>query len=233
MLNLDPKILVETLVKYYNFRLDNCRVVRYSRELTSFEFLILLILSQNTNDNLAERAFQNLASRLGRPLSPSVILSAGEDMIIECIKISGMYRRKCETMINLARDLTNIGENFLDTAPVSDVRTFLLNIRGLGRKTTDVFLLFKRKVPTFPVDTHIRRVCTRLGLSRRGDYDEISSAFLKSYGDDWLGLAVAHLVLILHGRTLCKALKPICNNCPLSSVCCFYKERSLSSYKRL
>ncbi len=233
MLRLDLRTIIDKLVTFYNFDIENCKVVKYSKELTCFEFLVLSILSQNTNDELAERAFWNLVNELGRPLTPATVLSAGEEVIIRCIRVSGMYKRKCETIMNLASALIKVGEDFLSKAPVEEVRNFLMNIKGLGKKTVDVFLLFKRMVPTFPVDTHIRRICVRLGLSRRGDYDEISSIFLSCYDGDWRGLAEAHLVLIMHGRTLCKALKPICNKCPLVSICCFYKERSSSSYKRL
>ncbi len=230
---LDLRQIIQELISFYNFKLENCKVVQYAKTLTSLEFLILSILSQNTNDELAERAFLNLVNKLGRPITAQKIIDTPRDVLVDCIRVSGMYNRKCDTIYELSRVLNEVGESVLDEMEVSSLKKLLLSIRGLGKKTVDVFLLFKRQVPTFPVDTHIKRICKRLGIVSVDDYDLISSKFTKVFGNDWRELACAHLVLIHHGRETCRALKPICDRCPLNIVCCFYKERSLCSYKRL
>ncbi len=216
--------IVETLCNYYNFNLEKCEIYRLSRELTSYEFLILTILSQNTSDKLAKKAFLNLVDRLGKPLDPGKIIQRYED-VLECIKISGMYNRKLEAIMNLSRFVIEKGIDILDREVPTKLRTTLLELRGIGKKSVDVFLLFKRVFPTFPVDTHIRRVCSRLGICRVAEYDEIASIFLKEFCNNVRSLMIAHLVLILHGRELCKSRRPRCHKCPISNICVFCSVR--------
>ncbi len=225
--------IIERLVSFYSFKLDQSPIYRLARELTSYEFLILTILSQNTSDRLAKRAFDNLTSRIGRPLDPYKIVN-NPDIVIECIKVSGMYRRKYETIRRLSFLVIEKGQEFLDNDdPITVMRT-LLSIEGLGRKSVDVFLLFRRYYPVFPVDTHIRRISSRIPLvTGRADYDNISRAFLEEFRDDVNMLMTAHLVLIRHGREICRALSPRCHNCPLMSICEHARSREILQNKRL
>ncbi len=224
--------VIERLVRYYKFSIEECQIYRLSRELTPYEFLILIILSQNTSDKLAKKAFNNLTLRFGRPLDPVKILEKPDD-VIECIKVSGMYRRKYETIRNLSNLVLQKGQEFLDNDDPSTVRRILLSIDGLGRKSVDVFLLFRRFYPTFPVDTHIRRISSRIPLVEKADYDTISNAFIREFNNDVRMLMIAHLVLIRHGRELCKALSPRCSMCPLADICEYARSREILQNKRL
>ena len=215
--------IVSLLIEHYKFNPQNTRPYKLAQELTHFEFLVLTILNQNTSDVLADRAFQSICSTCGRPLTPTAILSLGEHRLIELVKVSGMYRRKVSTILDLSSKLLSVGgEQFLALRPISEVYTFLKSVKGLGEKSIDVFLLFKRDYPTFPIDTHIRRVCERLGIKECSDYVKLRSLFLSELGRDVELLRAAHLVLIHHGRVTCKAVSPRCGSCPINVYCRFY-----------
>ena len=93
-----------------------------------------------------------------------------------------------------------------------------MELPGVGPKTADVVLLFSANQLTIPVDTHVNRVSKRLGLAPvKGDYEEVRLS-LQSFFNPKDYLAV-HLLLIAHGRTYCKAIKPRCTNCPVNTYC--------------
>ncbi len=220
---------MNTLVRYYNFRLENTRPCRLARELTCFEFLVLTILNQNTSDVLADKALRNLWTRFGRPLIPEVLANCDLNELADLIRVSGMYRRKAGTIVSLARSLLSMGgEDYLKIAPVSEIVNLLRSVKGLGEKSIDVFLLFKRDYPTFPIDTHIRRVCSRLGLSESSSYLRLREYFVRQLGPDVSLLRLAHLVLIHHGRAVCRASSPKCDSCPINVQCRFFLRRRRS-----
>ncbi|NPA99756.1 MAG: hypothetical protein GXO10_00080 [Crenarchaeota archaeon] len=224
--------IINRLVRYHKFRIDESPIYVLSRELTPYELLILIVLSQNTSDRLAKRAFDNLISRFGRPLDPLKIIE-NPDEVISCIRISGMYRRKYETIRRISKLVLEKGQSFLDNEDPHVIRNILLSIEGLGRKSVDVFLLFRRMYPTFPVDTHIRRISSRIPLVEKVDYDSISSLFIRELDNDVKMLMTAHLVLIKHGREICKALYPRCDMCPLVDICEYARSRRILQNKRL
>ena len=95
----------------------------------------------------------------------------------------------------------------------------LTSLAGVGRKTANVVLGNAFGVPALAVDTHVKRVAARLGLTALKDPDKIESE-LTSIIDKERWTAATHL-LILHGRRCCKARKPLCGECPLCSLCDF------------
>lgn len=102
--------------------------------------------------------------------------------------------------------------------PLEEARKALMELPGVGPKTADVVLLFSANQPTIPVDTHVNRVSKRLGLApAKGSYEEVRLS-LQSLFEPKDYLAV-HLLLIAHGRTYCKAIKPRCANCPVNAYC--------------
>ncbi|NPA70634.1 MAG: hypothetical protein GXO26_07480 [Crenarchaeota archaeon] len=224
--------IINRLISYYKFRVEDSPIYKLSRELTPYEFLILIVLSQNTSDKLAKRAFDNLVSRFGRPLDPVKIVKNPND-VIECIRVSGMYKRKYETIRNISDLVIERGQDFLDNEDPSTIRRILLSIDGLGRKSVDVFLLFRRFYPTFPVDTHIRRISSRIPLVEKVDYDSISNTFIREFNNDVKMLMTAHLVLIKHGREVCRALSPRCGICPIVDMCEYARSREILQNKRL
>jgi len=186
-----------------------------------FEFLIGVILSQNTSDRNAMKAFENLREKLGR-ITPHGIIEAGAERVSEWIKPAGMHRIRSQVILELARIFSNEGfeKNLIELIGKSDTdssRKILLEFPGIGDKTADVTLLMFFGKPVFPVDTHIRRITKRLGYVEGGRYVEISRFWATNTSpQNYLTL---HLLLITHGRRVCRAVKPQCINCPLLEYC--------------
>ena len=212
------------LVKFYrdfNYR----TFVNRLRKFTPFQFLVLSILSQNTNDKLAYKAFQNLLNEV-KELTIDNILKIDRNKIIECIKISGMYVRKTETILDLAKFLSKFNsDEILARLPCNEIEKLLSNVRGLGYKTIDVFLLLYRNCPTFPIDTHIKRIFSRLGLFNSNSYPMIRNIVIYCFKSNVDKLIQLHLILIHHGRNVCKAVKPICEMCVIKKYCKYYNLR--------
>jgi len=108
--------------------------------------------------------------------------------------------------------------SWMADAPLGQARDYLCELPGVGRKTAACVLLFSYGRHDVPVDTHVHRVGTRLGLFREGaSLDECHDEMLRlSKGADALE---AHVALIRHGRRLCTARGPSCRECPLLRVC--------------
>ncbi len=93
-----------------------------------------------------------------------------------------------------------------------------MRMPGIGPKTADIVLLFSAGKPVIPVDTHVNRVSKRLGLAPdNGGYEEVRESLQSLYEPkDYFSV---HMLLIAHGRRVCKALKPECWRCPLPHLC--------------
>ena len=93
-----------------------------------------------------------------------------------------------------------------------------MEMPGIGPKTADVVLLFSANQPTIPVDTHVNRVAKRLGLApANGEYEAVRLSLQRLFNQkDYLNV---HLLLIAHGRKYCKAIHPLCMECPLNNYC--------------
>jgi len=117
---------------------------------------------------------------------------------------------------------------WLADAPLGEARDWLCTLPGVGRKTAACVLLFSFGRHDVPVDTHVYRVCTRLGVFRPG-------APLEEAHDEMLRLTgpgdayEVHMALIRHGRRICHARKPRCRECPLLRMCPFGREHLRAS----
>lgn len=184
-----------------------------------FRTLIVTIISQNTNDRNTEKAFENLSKKFR--IDPETLANARVIEIEKSIEVAGLYRNKSKVIKQVSQIiLTNYHGNMKQmlSLPLEDARRQLLQLPGVGPKTADVVLLFSAGKPTIPIDTHVNRVSKRLGLTPEdGDY-EIVRTTLQSLYDPSDYLAV-HILLILHGRRYCRARMPLCEECPVSSLC--------------
>ncbi len=213
------KEMIDLLEKH--FKVSDEEFIAYylcRRGYNPFEVLISIIISQNTRDDLALIAFNNLKGVLG-DITPNSVLNTPINVIEESLKVAGLYRRKARVIVECAK---NVGElrsyADLNSLPTNDVRELLLSIKGIGYKTVDVFMLMCRGEKVFPIDTHIRRVLRRLGIVGRGDdylrmQDIVHSLLPPDY------YLKAHILLIELGRKYCKARKALCSKCPLSNLC--------------
>jgi len=186
-----------------------------------FEMAVAVVLSQNTSDRNAFKAYDQLKRRLGE-VTPEAVLQLSEDELAELIKPAGMYRVRAKNIRALAEAFIRYGvtpEKLVEMGPV-EARKFLLSLPGVGEKTADVILV-NLGLPAFPVDTHIRRIAKRWNVG--DNYGEISRRFMEVVPPEkYLEM---HLKLIQFGRDICTARAPKCHICPIGSKCPSYTSR--------
>ena len=150
--------------------------------------------------------------------TPEKMVALGEEKLIGHIKTIGLYRNKAKNVIALSKMIL---EEFDGQVP--QTRQELERLPGVGRKTANVVLNVAYGQPTIAVDTHIFRVSNRTGLAPGKDVLAVELALEKRVPEAFL--QHAHHWLILHGRYICKARKPLCVRCEVADVCNF-KEKS-------
>jgi endonuclease-3 len=174
-----------------------------------FQLLIAVILSAQATDISVNRATKALFEIAPTPQAMYALGLAGLKSYIKSI---GLYNSKAEHIMETCRILI---AQFDSEVPRS--RLELESLPGVGRKTANVILNTAFGEPTIAVDTHIFRVAQRLGLARGKTPLAIEQQLLKNiplkYQQD------AHHWLILHGRYICKARQPLCQNCFLADLC--------------
>ncbi|ABN70462.1 HhH-GPD family protein [Staphylothermus marinus F1] len=215
--------IISILRKHYKLNLKEF-IAPNIRDKSLFEYIIGVMLSQNTSDKNAIRAYLNLKKIYGE-ITPEKILSTSIEKLVEALKPAGMYNQRAQRIVELAKIFTerNVKEELrklVEEGKLREARKYLVNLPGVGLKTADVVLLMYYKQPVFPVDTHIRRVSKRLGYIEKDNYETISRWWMKQLKpNEYLE---AHLLLITHGRKTCKARKPLCDKCPINKYCKYY-----------
>ena len=181
--------------------------------------LVYTILSQHTSDINSERAFNNLMDTFG---TVEAIANAPVEDIEDAIRMGGLAKVKApriKTVLQqIAEELGSFDLSFLGEMPLSEAKTWLRALPGVGPKTAAIILCFSLGMPAMPVDTHIYRVSKRLGL--------IGQKVTADQAHDILEPMVAsedvfafHMYLIRHGRQVCKAPRPRCDDCALAWGC--------------
>jgi endonuclease-3 len=178
--------------------------------------LILTVLSQSTNDRNRDVAFLRLRARF--PDWTAVREAPVED-VEAAIRPGGISKVKSERIQAILRALDDPPSlDHLERLDVEAARAELCALPGVGRKTAACVLLFSFGMPDVPVDTHVSRVGTRLGLFRPG-------APFEELHDDMLAITPRgqelelHVNLLRHGRRTCHAQRPQCPVCPLRRMC--------------
>jgi len=182
--------------------------------------LVLTVLSQNTSDTNSGRSYQSLVARFP---NWDAVVAAPVSAIEESIRVGGLARTKAPRLQALLVELRKrLGDDWdasrLRTLPLADAKVWLKSLPGVGPKTAACVLLFALKRPALPVDTHVHRVSQRLGLISEKTGAEVAHALLESQLT--LGQVYPfHVALIRHGRRVCKAGRPLCEQCVLSDRC--------------
>ena len=212
--------IYERLRRRYSVRLEEFVAPRL-RGVSLYEFIVAVMLSQNTSDENAWRAYVNLKKELGS-VTPESVLKLSEGELAELIKPAGMQNQRAARIRELARaflstDVDAALKSLLSSGKLEEARSMLMEMPGVGPKTADVALLMYYGAPTFPVDTHIARITRRLGYVEKGNYEAVRKFWMENTSPElYLPL---HLLLIAHGRETCKAGKPLCGNCVIRSFC--------------
>jgi endonuclease III len=189
--------------------------------------LILTVLSQSTNDRNRDVAYLGLRERF-----PSwyEVRNAPVDAIEEAIRPGGISRVKSARIKSILRAITDtapehgasaedpLSLDWLGDLSVPDAQGYLTSLPGVGRKTAACVLLFALGMHDVPVDTHVSRVGTRLGLFRAGaPFEEMHDTMLR-FTPEGEELEL-HLNLLRHGRRTCYARRPACRDCVLNRIC--------------
>jgi endonuclease-3 len=186
--------------------------------------LVSTILSQNTNDVNRDRAFQQLCERFP---NWERVRDAGLDEIKDAIRVSGLANSKGPTIQRALRRITEergeLSLGFLQEMSVEDAKNWLTETKGVGVKTASIVLLFSLGKPAFPVDTHVHRVTKRLGLTGPKASRERAHRILEETLPEETYYAF-HLNVIRHGREVCVASTPRCEECVLSDICPYYAQ---------
>ena len=189
-----------------------------------FKILVSTILSQRTSWINVKKAVERLEGKIG--ITPQSIVRADLESIKESIRVAGLYNMKSVRIREISKIIVEKYGGDLGrilNLPLEDARKELLSLPGVGFKTADVILLFAANKPVFPVDTHIMRVSKRLGIVKgKPDYEKIRHAWEKTLPRG--KYATAHILLILHGRNVCRSREPLCNECPITRFCEFYRK---------
>ncbi|MGA7705454.1 MAG: DNA lyase [Solirubrobacteraceae bacterium] len=203
--------------------------------------LILTVLSQSTNDRNRDVAFLRLRARFARPGEPidyEAVLAAPVSEVEEAIRPGGISKVKSARIQAILAAIADsaasadassktsstpgtagrLSLEWMRDAPLADSRDYLCALPGVGRKTAACVLLFSYGLPDVPVDTHVSRVGTRLGLFRPGaPFDELHDQMLAITppGEE----LEFHVNLLRHGRRTCHARNPACDECALARMC--------------
>lgn len=206
---------MNSIIEYLDLVLPNphCEL-NYTKD---YELLISVMLSSQTTDKMVNKVTSVLYKKYDT--IDKLSLASISD-IKSIIKPLGNYNRKASNIIEIASRLIH------DTnGVVINDRTYLESLPGVGRKTTNVVLANLYNEDVIAVDTHVARVSKRLGVANNSDNVlTIEKKLNKKFSKDNLGRL--HHQLVLFGRYYCKAKKPECKSCKLSSICKYYKKNN-------
>ena len=182
--------------------------------INPFELMIAVILSAQATDISVNKATNKLYPVANTPES---ILALGVSGLKPYIRTIGLFNSKAENIIKTCRLLVEQHDS-----EVPHTRPELEALPGVGRKTANVVLNTAFGEPTIAVDTHIFRVSNRTGIAKGKTPLEVERRLVRMTPDEFK--KDAHHWLILHGRYVCKARKPMCGECPIVEWCEFTKK---------
>ncbi|THB71847.1 MAG: endonuclease III [Gammaproteobacteria bacterium] len=176
---------------------------------SAFELLIAVILSAQATDISVNKVTKDLFSIAN---TPEAFLELGLEELEKHIKSIGLFRSKAANIIKTCKILIDEHDS-----QVPDNRKNLEKLFGVGRKTANVVLNIYFKQPTIAVDTHIFRVSNRTGIAPGKTELTVEKELLRITPDEFL--LDAHHWLLLHGRYVCTARSPKCEECILNDLC--------------
>ena len=209
---MDTKVATEIFKVFTKINPEPTTELKYKN---NFELLISVILSAQATDVSVNKATKHLFKIANNPKS---ILQLGLTGLKQEIRTIGLYNNKAKNIIKTCEYL--ISEH---KGRVPKDREALEQLPGVGRKTANVILNTAFSKPTIAVDTHVFRVANRTGLAKGETPIKVEHGLLSVIPKKYL--INAHHHLILHGRYVCLARKPLCYKCHIANHCAF-KEKT-------
>jgi endonuclease-3 len=186
--------------------------------------LVLTVLSQSTNDRNRDVAFAGLRDRFP---SWEEVRAAPVEEIEDAIRPGGLAPTKSRRIKEILEAIGDpLSLDWLAEAPVPEGQAYLCDLPGVGRKTAACVLLFSFGLRDVPVDTHVGRVATRLGLLREkaGSTEQADAMTALTPPGEELEF---HLNLLRHGRHTCHSQRPDCRHCVLRRMCPYARAHHL------
>ncbi len=180
-----------------------------------FNFAVAVILSAQATDKKVNEVTPELF-RIAP--TPQKMLELGIDGLKEHIKVISFFNNKAKNIIALAETLA--AENMTDTFPKKyHNRDALMTLSGIGQKTANVIMNVLWGAPNIGVDTHVFRNAHRYGWVDKADNtpEKVEAKLLKKIPKKYH--PIVNHVMVLHGRYVCKALRPDCENCVVAKIC--------------
>jgi len=182
-----------------------------------FEIIIGAILTQNTNWKNVEKALYNLAKN--KLLDINKLNSTPISKLAPLIRPAGYYNQKTERIKLTANFLIKNKIKKLNKLSIKELRTKLLELKGIGPETADSIILYAFEKPIFVIDAYTKRIFNRLGYKEQ-DYNQWQELFHKNLKPNLNTYKEYHALLVELGKNHCKT-KPVCINCPLKKICSF------------
>lgn len=178
--------------------------------------MVAVILSAQSTDKMVNKVTAGLFIMAK---TPQEVCNLGEERLKSLIKSINYFNNKARNIIKTSEILI---EKYDSQVP--DSFDELVSLPGIGRKSANVILntIFGHK--TIAVDTHVFRVSNRFGLCQTKTPHETEKILMEIIPEEFLN--DAHHWLVLHGRYVCNARKPLCNECKVSDLCSFYNNKS-------
>ncbi|HPG38517.1 MAG TPA: endonuclease III [bacterium] len=181
--------------------------------------LILTILSQSTNDRNRDAAYRQLVEQFP---DWETLMNAPVEQVARAIRTAGLSNQKSARIQEALRWIYSTYHTFdlaflCDMEPQQVIDTFM-QLKGVGIKTISVVLMVTCGVDIFPVDTHVHRICKRLGLVPEKAGAEKTHHLMQPLVPKGKAYSL-HMNFLKLGRTICKAQKPACRLCPISNLC--------------
>jgi len=177
-----------------------------------FELLVATILSAQCTDVRVNKVTQDMFLELKEPMD---YINLGEDALVGRIRSCGLSKSKSRNIIGACEKIVSQHQG---RVPGSIEE--LMQLPGVGRKTANVVASNAFGIPAIAVDTHVFRVSNRIGLAASKNVEGTEKDLMKAIPRErW---TKAHHQLIFHGRRVCKARNPLCEECQVSTVCLYY-----------
>jgi len=181
---------------------------------SDFQLLVATVLSAQTTDVAVNKVTPALFERYPTPYDLSLAETGDVENLIRKI---GLYKTKARNIVALSKILVEEYEGVVS----DDIKT-LMKLPGVGQKTANVVVSNAFGIPAIAVDTHVFRVANRLGITNATDVKHTEIELQKKLPrEEWIQ---AHHTFIFHGRYICDARRPMCEACPLTDRCKYYKQ---------
>lgn len=181
-----------------------------------YELLVAVMLSAQCTDKRVNMVTPVLFEAYP---TPEALAAASSDEVFEYVKSVSYPRSKAEHLVEMAQRLVNVYDS-----QVPDNIEDLQTLQGVGRKTANVVCAVIWNQPTMAVDTHIFRVSERIGLTTNSKNPLQTEKQLVRYIPEEV-IPKAHHWLLLHGRYVCQARKPRCEECGIKEYCRYYEKK--------